>query len=55
VQQLYRNLVSSSSSAGALGVQPLTSTTAGTTIVSGAGKFAQLVSNGTNWVIMSAN
>lgn len=36
-------------------VTPLTSTTAGTAILSGAGKFAYLVSNGTNWVVMMSN
>jgi len=55
VKQIAAFAVSSSSSTSNLGVQPLTSTTAGTAILSGAGKFAQLVSNGTNWVIMNAN
>ena len=36
-------------------VQPLTSVTAGTAILSGAGKFARLISNGTHWVIMESN
>lgn len=36
-------------------VKPLTSDTAGTAILSGAGKFAYLVSDGTNWVTMMAN
>ena len=37
-------------------VVPLNSATAGTAILSGgAGKWAELVSDGTNWVIMSAN
>jgi len=37
-------------------VVPLTSATAGTTILtSTAGKWATLVSNGTNWVIMAGN
>jgi len=55
VKQIAAFAVTSSSSTGNLGVQPLTSTTAGSAILSGAGKFAQLVSNGTNWVIMNAN
>jgi len=42
-------------SSAASNVQPLNSVTAGTAILSGAGKFAQLVSNGTDWVIMNAN
>jgi len=36
-------------------VVPLGSTTAGTAILSGAGKFAYLVSDGANWVTMMAN
>lgn len=37
-------------------VVPLTSTTAGTAILAAtAGKWATLVSNGSNWVIMQAN
>lgn len=36
-------------------VKPLTSQTVGTAILSGAGKYAKLVSNGTHWVIMEAN
>jgi hypothetical protein len=36
-------------------VQPLTSETAGTEILSGAGKFARLVSNGKFWIVMEAN
>jgi len=36
-------------------VVPLGSTTAGTAILSGAGKFAYLVSDGTNWVTMMSN
>ena len=55
MKQIAAFAVSSSSSTGNLGVQPLTSVTPGTAILSGAGKFAQLVSNGTDWVIMNAN
>jgi 16S rRNA G1207 methylase RsmC len=36
-------------------VQPLTSVTAGTAILSGAGKYAKMVSNGQVWVITDAN
>ena len=37
-------------------VSPLTATTAGTAILAGtAGKWAQLQSDGTNWVVMMAN
>lgn len=37
-------------------VVPLTSATAGTAILSAtAGKWAQLVSDGTNWIIMAGN
>ena len=36
-------------------VQPLTSTTAGTAILSGAGKFATIVSNGSAWQIIKSN
>jgi hypothetical protein len=36
-------------------VVPLTSTTAGTPILSGAGKYADLTSDGTNWITMASN
>ena len=36
-------------------VIPLTSSTPGTAILSGAGKFARLISDGTYWIIMEAN
>jgi hypothetical protein len=36
-------------------VQPLTSVTAGTAILTGAGKYAVLVSNGTNWIVVRSN
>jgi hypothetical protein len=36
-------------------VQPLTSLTAGTAILSGAGKYARLVSNGQFWVTVESN
>lgn len=37
-------------------VKPLSSNTAGTAILTAtAGKFAQLVSDGSNWIIMSSN
>ena len=43
-------------SSASTNVQPLTSATAGTAILTGtAGKFAMLVCNGTDWVVMSAN
>jgi hypothetical protein len=46
------NFTVSSASANVL---PLTSTTPGTAILSGAGKYARLVSDGFFWVIMEAN
>ena len=55
LKQIAAFAVSSSSSTGNLGVVPLTTTTAGTAILSGAGKFAHLVSDGTNWVTMMSN
>lgn len=55
MKQIAAFAVSSSLPNGNLGVQPLTSTAPGTAILSGAGKFAQLVSNGTDWVTMNAN
>lgn len=43
-------------SSASTNVKPLTSATAGTAILTGtAGKFAMLVCNGTDWVVMSAN
>lgn len=52
IKTIAAQAVSSASS----NVQPLTSATAGTTILTGtAGKFAMLVCNGTDWVVMSAN
>lgn len=36
-------------------VVPLTSQTPGTSILSGAGKYAKLVSDGLNWIVMEAN
>jgi hypothetical protein len=36
-------------------VLPLTSNTPGTAILTGAGKFAKLISNGVHWVIMESN
>ena len=43
-------------SSASTNVQPLTSATAGTAILTNtAGKFAMLVCNGTDWVVMSAN
>jgi hypothetical protein len=36
-------------------VAPLTSQTPGTAILSGSGKYAKLVSDGVNWIIMEAN
>ena len=55
MKQIAAFAVTASASSGAQSVQPLGSTTEGSAILSGAGKFAQLVSNGTDWVIMSAN
>ncbi len=52
IKTIAAQAVSSASS----NVQPLTSATAGTAILTGtAGKFAMLVCNGTDWVVMSAN
>lgn len=52
IKTIAAQAVSSASS----NVQPLTSVTAGTAILTGtAGKFAMLVCNGTDWVVMSAN
>lgn len=51
VKQIAAFAVSSASS----NVVPLGSTTAGTAILSGAGKWAILQSDGTNWIIMAAN
>ena len=48
MKQIAAFAVSSASS----NVQPLTSTTAGTAILSGAGTFAKLYSNGQAWVII---
>lgn len=43
-------------SSASTNVKPLTSATAGTAILTGtAGKFAMLVCDGTDWVVMSAN
>lgn len=52
IKTIAAQAVSSASS----NVQPLTSATAGTAILTGtAGKFAMLVCDGTDWVVMSAN
>jgi hypothetical protein len=40
---------------GSTNVVPLISITAGTAILSGANKFAYLVSDGANWVTMMSN
>ena len=58
---IYKTLVIKNSGTGAVNsnapnVEPLNSTTLGTSIlVSGGGKYATLVSNGTNWIKMSGN
>jgi hypothetical protein len=57
----YKTLVIKNSGTGAVNsnatnVEPLNSTTLGTAIMtSGGGKYATLVSNGTNWIKMSGN
>ena len=51
VKQIAAFAVNSSGS----NIDPLTSTTAGTAILTGAGKFAELISNGLVWVIMASN
>jgi hypothetical protein len=58
---LYKTLVIKNSGTGAVNsnatnVEPLNSTSLGTAIMtSGGGKYATLVSNGTNWIKMSGN
>ena len=54
LKQIAAFAVTAVNTAGAL-VTPLTSVTAGTAILSGTGKFAHLVSDGTNWVTMMSN
>ena len=51
IKQLAAFTVASASA----NVAPLTSATPGTAILSGAGKYADLVSDGTSWIIMAAN
>jgi hypothetical protein len=51
IRQIAAFAVTSASS----NVVPLTSNTAGTAILSGAGKYATLVSDGYNWIILEAN
>lgn len=51
-----KNIAAFSITSASSNVKPLTTNTAGTAILSNsAGKFAQLVSDGTNWIVMSAN
>jgi hypothetical protein len=58
---VYKTLVIKNSGSGAVNsnatnVEPLNSTSLGTAIMtSGGGKYATLVSNGTNWIKMSGN
>jgi len=58
---VYKTLVIKNSGTGAVNsnttnVEPLNSTSLGTAIMtSGGGKYATLVSNGTNWIKMSGN
>jgi hypothetical protein len=54
LKQIAAFAVTAVNTAGAL-VTTLTGTTGQTSILSGAGKFAYLVSDGTNWVTMMAN
>jgi hypothetical protein len=56
-RELYiRNTTAFAINSASANVLPLTSTTAGTAILAAtAGKFAKLVGNGTNWVVMMAN
>jgi len=60
-ENVYKTLVIKNSGSGAVNssatnVEPLNSTSLGTAIMtSGGGKYATLVSNGTNWIKMSGN
>lgn len=56
-RELYiRNTTAFAINSASANVLPLTSNTAGTAILAAtAGKFAKLVGNGTNWVVMMAN
>lgn len=52
---LWLKTITSSVASASSNVVPLTSTTAGTAILSGGGKWALLQSDATNWIIMTAN
>ena len=51
-----KNIAAYTVNSASSNVKPLASNTAGTSILAAtAGKFAQLVSDGSNWIVMSAN